>query len=272
LSKIEISANIEPAGKLLRFYSRPDVKQPEALLTKTPRDVARKIMVKKMSNAPTKSFAAITSAVRIHGIEVKVPFSFNQQSDSEDSELDSSYLFSHGSDVMSPRRQHHNYSAVIELDILELYSGNAVDELVQSATMMSDGRDRSVGSGSFSSVRSQTVVRTLGMLDIAELTDAHDSFASNHFVLTMGGIRCGIKSTSTFVPSLMDIPVNVEVLITSNEMSLLDSESPKQQIVVEFSPAKTSKRTTTRNRKKPKKRSPKSKMNCPLSKFCCTGV
>ena len=43
----------------------------------------------------------------------------------------------------------------------------------------------------------------LGMLDNAELTDAHDSFASNHFVLTMEGIRCGIKSTSTFVPSLL---------------------------------------------------------------------
>jgi len=233
LSKIAISSNIESAEKLVRFYSRPDVKQPEKLLTKTSRDVARKIMVKKMSNTSTTSFSNITSAIRIHGIEVRIPFSFDQESDSE---LDSSYQFSHNLDESVGKRQPHNYSTILEAGILELYSGNAVNELVQSAVVMSEGKDRSVASGSLPTHRSQTVIGTLEMLDIAELTRAHDSFASNHFVLTARGITCGFESDSAFVPNLMGLPLNVEVLMTSNGASLLDTESPKLQTVVEISP------------------------------------
>lgn len=239
LSKIDVTANVEPAEKLLRFYSRQDVKRPENLLTKTSRDVARKIMVKKISNTnTTKSLAAITSAIRIHGIEVKVPFSFdlqtNHESDSGDSDLDSSFLLSNDSD---PGRKTHRYSTVLALENLEFYSGIAVDELIQSAAIMSDAKDRSVASGSLcNSVQSQALVRTLEMLDIAELTRAHDSFESNHFVFTTRGMSCRIESDTTVVPNLMDIPINVEVLITSNEMSLLDTERPKKQVVVEVSP------------------------------------
>lgn len=242
LSKIEVSANVGPAENLLRFYSRPDVKKPENLLIESSRDVARKIMVKKISNAPTtKPLASITSAIRIHGIEVKVPFTFDNKTyqlfDSEDSDLDSSLKLSNESDKFLPGRKNHRYSTVLELETLELYSGVAVDELIQSSAMMSDAKDRSVASASLcSSIRSQTFIRTLEMLDVAELTGANDSFASNHFVFTMRGVTCRIESTTTVVPKLMDIPVNVEALITSNELSLLDTDSPKQQIVVEVSP------------------------------------
>jgi hypothetical protein len=242
LSKIDISANIEPAKNLLRFYSRPDVNHPENLLPKTSRDVARKIMVEKISKVPTtKSLASMTSAIRIHGIKVKIPFSFEHQSDnpsdSEDSDLDSSFLLSHGSEGFPPKRKTHSYSTILELDNLELYSGIAVDELVQTAGMTSDAKDPSVASASLcSSIRSQTLIRTLEMLDIAELTGNYDSFASNHFVVTVREMSCRIESATTIVPKLMDIPVNVEALITSNETSLLDIESPKQQIVVEVSP------------------------------------
>ena len=239
LSKIEITASVEPAEKLLRFYSRPNVKRPDKLLTKTSRDVARKIMVKKISNDhTTKSLASITSAIRIHGIEVKVPFSIELKSDSsDDSELDESFLLSHGSDKLPLEPRIHNYSTVLEVNSIELYSGIAVDELVQSAAVMFDRRDRSIGAGSnASSKRSQGIVRTLEMLDIVELAGSQDSFASNHFVFTMGGLSCSIECDTTVVPTLMDIPINVEALITTNELSLLDTESPKQQIVVEVSP------------------------------------
>ena len=236
LSKIEVSANVGPAEKLLRFYSRPNVKQPENLLIESSRDIARKIMVKQISDAPiTKSLDSITSAIRIHGIEVKVPFTFDNKNyhpfDSEDSDLDSSLILSNELDKFSPGRKIHLYSTVLEFKTLELYSGVAVDELIQSSATISDAKDRSVASDSLcSSIRSQTFIRTLEMLDVA------DSFASNHFVFTMRGATCRIESTTTVVPKLLDIPVNIEALITRNELSLLDTESPKQQIVVEVSP------------------------------------
>jgi hypothetical protein len=242
LSKIEVSANVGPAEKLFRFYSIPGVKQPEYLLIESSRDVARKIMVKKISNAPTtKSLSSITSAIRIHGIEVKVPFTFDNKTyhsfDSEDSDLDSSLLLSNELERFPSGRKNHLYSTLLELKTLELYSGVAVDELIHSAATISDAKDHSVASASLcSSIRSQSVIRTLEMLDVAELTRAHDSFASNHFVFTMRGATCRIESTTTVVPKLLDIPVNIEALITRNELSLLDTESPKQQIVVEVSP------------------------------------
>ena len=243
LSKIEISANVEPAQKLLHFYSRPNVKHPEDLLTKTSRDVARKIMVKKISNgATTKPLASITSAIRIHGIEVKIPFSFSDpQTDSDDSDLDSSFIFPGGSGNLPHGRQSKSYTTILEQESFEFYSGIAVDELVQSAAMMSDAHGPSAGSVAgerslFSTVRDQARIRTLELLDIGELTSSHDSFASNHFVVSMKGMSCKIESANTTVPKLMDIPVNVEALITSNELSILDTENPKQQIVVEVSP------------------------------------
>ncbi len=239
LSKIEVSANVGAAEKLVRFYSRPDVKRPEKLLTKTSRDVARKIMVKKISNgAKAKPLASITSAIRIHGIEVKVPFSLDHNVDSEDdSELDSSFVMSSGLDQLPLRSGKQSYSTILKVDSFEFYSGLAVDELIQSATMMSDAKDRSVASGSLcASVHSQGLIRTLELLDIAELTASHDSFASHHFVFTVRGMSCAIESDATVVPNLMDIPVNIEALVTTNECSILDTENPKRQIVIEVSP------------------------------------
>jgi hypothetical protein len=52
----------------------------------------------------------------------------------------------------------------------------------------------------------------------------------------MGGINCKLNSDSNMAPQLVDIPIDVEVLWTVNEMSLLETENPKQQIVVEVSP------------------------------------
>ena len=238
LSKIYLSVNLVPAAKLLNFYNGPDVNQPETLLTMSSRDVARKIMVKKIADGPTSAFAALSSAIRIHGVEIRVPYSFNEESDSEDSELDSSFIFDHGSDAICKDREQRNYSLYLESDIIELYSGNAVDELIQSSAMMFEGgKDNSVASESISSSRKQTVIKTLDMLNIAELAGTHDSFASNHFVLTMDGMRFGIDAkTADIVPSIMEIPINIEVLITRNELSLLDIDCPKQSLVVEVSP------------------------------------
>ena len=243
LSKIELSANVESAEKLVRFYTRPNIKHPEDLLTKSPRDVARKIMVKKISNDGTpKLLASISSVIRIHGIEVKIPFSYiDQQSDSDDSDLDS-FILSGDSGKVPLGSEKRNCKTILELKSFEFYSGIGVDELVHSAALMSDAIDRSVASGAHcgnsacSGGQGQAPMRTMELLDVAELTASHDSFASKHFVVAMRGLSWRMESATTFVPQLMENPVTIEVLMTTNEMSILDTENPKQQVVVEVSP------------------------------------
>ena len=235
LSKIVASLNVEPVGKLLHFYSKTETKHPERLLTKSSHDVARKIMVQKLSSSPTKSFADIDSAIRIYGIEVKVPFHYKDANESEASDLDSAEASDYEASFF-PHNQPKHYVKV-EASVLELYSGRAVDELIQSSQLMSDVKDYSVYSGSLSSNRRNSTVRAMEMLNLAELTGAHDSFASKHFVATVGGIQCGIQHPRELAElRITDFPIDAEILLTSNITSLLDTVSPKQQVVVELSP------------------------------------
>lgn len=236
-SKIVISANVTSAAKLLTFYGKSEVKQPERLLMKSSRDVARKIMVKKMSSGPPKLLINLSSVIRIHGIEVRVPFGFKDGTESEASEIESSHAGTEPrtfSGMGSGEQTHH--AAVLGSDLVELYSGKAVDELVQAASML-DGKDYSVVSGSFSSsLRKLAATKSLEMLDLAALTGTSDAFASSHFVLTVGGIQCGFKLRSSDVASFTDYPIDVELLLTTNKSSLLNADNPKVQIVAEVSP------------------------------------
>ncbi|KAG7355258.1 vacuolar-sorting-associated protein 13 C-terminal domain containing protein [Nitzschia inconspicua] len=232
-SRFIISANVGPAGKLLHFYSKAEAKQPERLLSKSSRDVARKIMVEKLQSSPASILASVDSAIRIHGVEVRLPFNYNNPDDSEASELQSLQ----GSDFQLPPAENDtNHSATLKTLSLEFYSGRAVDELIIASQMAADEGDPSVYSGSLASMRRSTVVKSLEMLNLAELTETHDSFASKHFVATMGGIECEIFSDSQCATRLLDLPVDTEVLLTSNTTLLLDTVSPKQQLVVEVSP------------------------------------
>ena len=52
----------------------------------------------------------------------------------------------------------------------------------------------------------------------------------------MSGIECVLDSENPGIPKLTDIPLDVELLVTVNEQSLLETESPKHQFVVEVSP------------------------------------
>lgn len=53
----------------------------------------------------------------------------------------------------------------------------------------------------------------------------------------MGGISCNFKTPGETSPGLLQVPVNVEILSSVNATSLLDTELPKNRIVVEVSPA-----------------------------------
>ena len=54
--------------------------------------------------------------------------------------------------------------------------------------------------------------------------------------MTLSGIDCILDSENPDVPKLTDIPLDVELLVTVNEQSLMETESPKHQFVVEVSP------------------------------------
>jgi hypothetical protein len=55
-------------------------------------------------------------------------------------------------------------------------------------------------------------------------------------VATLTGIDCVLDTKASNAPKLTDIPLDVELLMTINEHSLMETESPKQQLVVEVSP------------------------------------
>jgi hypothetical protein len=52
----------------------------------------------------------------------------------------------------------------------------------------------------------------------------------------MSGIDCILDSQAHDLPKLTEIPIDVEVLFTMNETSLLETNSPQHQVVVEVSP------------------------------------
>lgn len=52
----------------------------------------------------------------------------------------------------------------------------------------------------------------------------------------MGGINCFFETKAGRGTKVIDVPVDVEVLLTTNETSLLETELPKNQLVLEVSP------------------------------------
>ena len=182
LSKIAVTIDLNPAAKLLKFYSNSDIKYPHKILEKSSREVARKFMVYKTSNS--SSFGDISTALRMHGLEVRLPYSYQRGDDisSEASELDwsiGSSSLGRGDAAQKPRRPIHNCSVLVVADTIELYGGQAVEEIV-SADPSDLGQSRSsMFSGSHAS---KTTVKQLEMIDLAQLTANHDSFAANNWV------------------------------------------------------------------------------------------
>ena len=52
----------------------------------------------------------------------------------------------------------------------------------------------------------------------------------------MGGIDCILDSQSPELPQLTALPVDIEILLTASRMSLLETENPKHEAVIEISP------------------------------------
>eukprot|EP00934_Nitzschia_sp_Nitz4_P002078 Nitzschia sp. Nitz4//scaffold140_size61219//29533//49080//NITZ4_006440-RA/size61219-augustus-gene-0.64-mRNA-1//-1//CDS//3329536227//2078//frame0 len=231
-SRLTINLDLTPARKMLNFYTKTDIKYPDRILEKSSRDVARKFMVYKTSiHGPT---GALSTAIRVHDIELSVPIELLKSDSSEASDVAESRILDidSGLDIQTSQK---TCAVVLATEHLDVYTGSAVDEICAAASDMAVSRS-SMFSGSRAGRRGATV-KTLDMLDIVALTSANDAFACRHWVSTLGGIKCYVNEGDDYgVTRILDIPVDVECLATVNETSLLESDSPQTQVVMEVSP------------------------------------
>lgn len=182
-SKIGLTVDLTPAANLLKFYSSSQIVYPNYVLSKSSREVARKFMLSKTAN--TSTFGDMGMAIRVHGLELTVPFVFSSasaagESVSDHSEVDNPDYSEHLLGIETMVKQKKACKAVFVADTLELYRGAAVDEIVQG-NMVDLGTSRSsLRSNSVTSKRS--TLKTLEMLDVMELTSSNDAFACTHWV------------------------------------------------------------------------------------------
>lgn len=180
LSKIAVTLDLVPATKLLHFYSKSEIKFPDRIVEKSSGDVARKFMVYKTSSQGRVGI--INTAIRVRGLEVRVPL-VKQDDDvesSEDSNVDLSNSYDDDSPFIAVGASPKS-ALIFSSGSLDIFSGAAVDEM-SAVTDLSASRS-SLFSGSFASRKTAAVpTKTLEMLDIAELTEATDSFSCRHVV------------------------------------------------------------------------------------------
>jgi hypothetical protein len=172
LSKIVVSVDLNPAAKLLQFYSKSEIKYPHKILEKSSREVARKFMVYK--TATSSGFGDVSTSIRVHGLEVRVPYSYDEGDGTQTEASDSSELL-----PMNGKKEKYNCSVLVSAGTLELYGGQAVEEITAGAAGDSAQSKSSLWSGSYTGKKT---VKTMEMLDLVELTANHDSFAANNWV------------------------------------------------------------------------------------------
>ena len=187
-SKIGLNVDLDPAVKLLKFVESSKIVYPNKILAKSSRDVARKFMVYKTSNS--SKLRSLSTAIRVHGLEISVPFTLNDASASEASSLDSrrsDYMLGNEATRVNPK----NCTAVLVAETVEVYSGDAVDEIVAGSAIDLGQSPSSLWSSIFASKRS--TAKTMEMLDIVELTSSHDSFACTHWVRKKMANQCVLR-------------------------------------------------------------------------------
>jgi hypothetical protein len=178
--ELRVTIDLNSLSRLVQFYLKTEIRFPDKILPKSSREVARKFMVAK--TAPSNGALMHTNtAVRFIGLEVRVPFvtktNGSEGPSSEASSLDS-YDSSRAGDA--PVANRTTCVAVLAAETVELYSGTAVDDMCAAQATDFGTSKTSVWSGSLTSRKAP--VKTLEMLNVAELTSSHDSFDSCHWV------------------------------------------------------------------------------------------
>ena len=179
---LSVTIDLDAVAKLIQFYLKSEIRYPDKVVAKSSREAARKFMVTKTTQT-NPAFGNINSAVRILGLELRIPFAMNSGSASVNHVAsEASSLYSYGSSVNGGSSgSNANVSVtVVAADAVELYGGSALDDMCAAQQTDFGTSKSSMWSGSLTSRK--VPVKTLEMLDLAELTANHDSFSSHHWV------------------------------------------------------------------------------------------
>lgn len=183
IAKVIVNTHLSPVERLLLFSSKSKVTYPSKLVPVSSRDVARELMLRKIA-ASSRFGANISVALRIHGLEVNLPFAAPSEVASSSS-TSSSSRFSASSHRQVQEDKDSRLTFVVET--LELYTGRVVEEMCAQEDQGFAGN--SVASGFKSKI---STLKDLEMINIVGLTAMHDSFECNHWVITFQILDYGI--------------------------------------------------------------------------------
>ncbi|CAJ1965882.1 unnamed protein product [Cylindrotheca closterium] len=227
IAKVKANIHLSPVERILLFSSKSKVAYPSKLVPVSSRDVARKLMLRKIA-ASSRFGANISIALRMHGMEVNLPFAAPSEVGSSSS-TSSSSRFSASSHRQIQEDKDSRLTFVV--DTVELYTGRVVEEMCAQEDHGFAGN--SVASGFKNKI---STLKNLEMINIVGLTALHDSFECNHWVASISGIDFYLMTGTEVSYNLCEMPIDTEILLTANGMPLLETESPKHKVVVEISP------------------------------------
>ena len=190
LSDILLTMDFSSIPKLLHFYSKSEIKFPNKVIEKSSWDVARKFMVYK--TASNQGLAgSVSAALRVQGIEIRVPFFPGDDMGSEQQSYDETTQMGHEKNSLFPKDSLLQSALVFSIGSLDLRSGTYVEDIVAGAQI----NDRSVSGDSrfgdsATSTNELTGWKSLEMIDILALTAANDSFSCNHVVRLNNSATC----------------------------------------------------------------------------------
>jgi hypothetical protein len=167
-SKIKTCFEIHTLTKLFKF-SNTSALYPQQLLPKSAREDVRIYVLGQNAAVP---MSALNCSIRVHGCELFMPY----HSEVEKTEDDASY--SYGS---ISANEEEKSGVVLRTDIVEIYSGSAVDSLSAGDDLPEPDSTH----GGTGVNRCGATTRRLRMLNVAEITEARGSIFSHHWVRTL---------------------------------------------------------------------------------------
>jgi N-terminal region of Chorein or VPS13 len=154
--------------KLISFSSQSSALFPRPLLKRSPREEVRLYVLRNEN-----PLSSLNCSIRIHGYEISFPLKADKTGNG-------------GNPRLAPdsfaRTELPDPAAVLHCDIMELYSGSAVEELCASMEEWQAEGDVPAYLGSLRSGHNKIETRQLSMLDVRKLLAANRSLLSSHWV------------------------------------------------------------------------------------------
>jgi hypothetical protein len=168
-SKIKTCFEIYTLTKLFKF-SKTSALYPQQLLPKSAREDVRIYVLRQNAAVP---MSALNCSIRVHGCELFMPY----HSEGEKTEDDASYSY-----CSISANEAEKSGVVLRTDIVEIYSGSAVDSL---SAGMDDLPEPDSTHGRTGVNLGGATTRRLRMLNVEEITEARGSIFSHHWVRTL---------------------------------------------------------------------------------------